>query len=155
MLTGLKNWMIEGQLLATAPICKTKGQQLVGALRSNELQPYLPVRLSIKKGQQWFERLYICNQFSMSWWTLVRHSPRPWRIFTAESTCAKILWCSSKQSKTLWNTTLFENEKEDETVELQFCSTGILDADLLTKALSKAKVDQHRQTLIRNCKKLI
>ena len=36
---------------------------------------------------------------------------------------------------------------EDETVELQYCPTEIMDADLLTKALSKAKVDQHRQTL--------
>ena len=37
---------------------------------------------------------------------------------------------------------------EDESVELQFCPTEIMEADLLTKALSKTKVDQRRQTLM-------
>ena len=32
---------------------------------------------------------------------------------------------------------------EDETVELQYCISGIMEADFLTKALSKAKLEQH------------
>ena len=65
MLTGLEIWVIEGQLLATAFICRRQGQQLVGAPRSNQVQPYLPVRLSTKQWQQWFKRLYICDHFSI------------------------------------------------------------------------------------------
>ena len=37
---------------------------------------------------------------------------------------------------------------EDETVELQYCLNDFMEADLLTKALSKANVDQHRRTLM-------
>ena len=37
---------------------------------------------------------------------------------------------------------------EDETVKLQYCPTEIMEADLLTKAHSKVKVDQHRRTLM-------
>ena len=37
---------------------------------------------------------------------------------------------------------------EDETVELQYCLTEFMEADLMTKALSKAKVEQHRRTLM-------
>ena len=38
---------------------------------------------------------------------------------------------------------------ENETVELElhYCPTEFKEADLLTKALSKAKVEQHRRTL--------
>ena len=37
---------------------------------------------------------------------------------------------------------------EDETVELYYCPTEFMEADLLTKALSKAKVEQHRRPLM-------
>ena len=37
---------------------------------------------------------------------------------------------------------------EDETVDLQYCPTELMEADLLTKALSKAKVEQQRRTLM-------
>ena len=37
---------------------------------------------------------------------------------------------------------------EDETVEFQYCPIEFMEADLLTKALSKAKVEQHRSTLM-------
>ena len=37
---------------------------------------------------------------------------------------------------------------EDETDELHYCPTEFMEADLLTKALSKAKVEQHRRTLM-------
>ena len=37
---------------------------------------------------------------------------------------------------------------EDETVELQYCPTEFMEADLLTKALSKTTEEQHRRTLM-------
>ena len=37
---------------------------------------------------------------------------------------------------------------EDETVELQYCPTEFMEAALLTKALNKAKVEQHHRTLM-------
>ena len=37
---------------------------------------------------------------------------------------------------------------EDETVELQYCPIEFMEADLLTKDMSKAKVEQHRRTLM-------
>ena len=52
--------MIEGQLLATVFICRKQGQQLSGTSRSNQMQPYLPMRLSTKQSQQRLKRLYIC-----------------------------------------------------------------------------------------------
>ena len=40
------------------------------------------------------------------------------------------------------------DREEDEAVELQFCPTEFMEADWWRKALSKAKVEQHRRTLM-------
>ena len=45
---------------------------------------------------------------------------------------------------------LIRERFEDKTVELQYCLTEIMKANLLSKALRKAKVDQDRQTMM-NC----
>ena len=37
---------------------------------------------------------------------------------------------------------------DDDTFELQFCPTEIVEADLLTKTLSMARLGQHCRTLI-------
>ena len=37
---------------------------------------------------------------------------------------------------------------EDETFELQYCPTEFMEPDLLTKALSKTQLEQHRRTLM-------
>ena len=37
---------------------------------------------------------------------------------------------------------------KDETVELQYCPTEFMEADFLTKSLSKSTVEEHRRTLM-------
>ena len=105
ILTELEIWMIEVQLLATVFFCRRQGQQLVEAPRSNQLKPYLPVRMLARKWQKRFKRLFLME---WAWWMTDEKSS--WRTTRAASRCARILWCRSKGSILMWSTTSFENE---------------------------------------------
>ena len=110
MLTGLEICMIESQLLAKALLCRSQGQQLIGAPRSNQLQAFLPVRLRTKPWQQLFKSLFLGDHFLMRWAWLMADQ-QTWRRPTrAASRNGITLWCRSERNTSMWNFILLRNQ---------------------------------------------
>ena len=146
-LTGLETWILEGHFPNTAFIYRRQLQQSTAAISTSKAEDQAMaaavkedlyrVHFLMRWGGKWLTNIYQWGQRELHHEGQECCHPKANETHRCDVPLQKES-CHVKANELH----RYEVQVEDETFELQYCPTEIMQADLLTKSLCKTKVDQ-------------